>query len=285
MWGGKQGEQQLRDVWEWNGTEGRWTDRTPAVLPARWPPAPGRCPIVALDTRRNKLVLFNTTLEGYVHKLTAIWEWTPGAPEWTAVDIMSAPPISFEHVAYDSERRAFLTFGRDSDGAFATYETERTPGDWALRAPRLDVLLDEREPLSFGLTGGATGAPVLLGRYETAECLGSGSAVAWEWRGMQWRRRAPAPVPGVGPPVALDPARGALLAFGNADVVARTIWQWDAPTDRWIERTPTGAMRPFLRRSAAVVYDATRGKFMLFGGETIDPPQALEDLWELDLPR
>jgi len=87
---------------------------------------------------------------------------------------------------------------------------------------------------------------------------------------------------------AFDETRKVLVMFGGIagpDPTGRftmsgDLWEWDPATDKWTNRTPTGA-KPSARAGASMVYDATRRKFVIFGGHDADA-NTLQDTWEWD---
>ncbi|MBI2396151.1 MAG: hypothetical protein HYV09_41695, partial [Deltaproteobacteria bacterium] len=89
----------------------------------------------------------------------------------------------------------------------------------------------------------------------------------WEWDGVLWSLRST-----VGPSarqetaMAFDSARGFTVLFGGNSYTNDT-WEWDGTT--WYQRcttTPCSSTRPAGRSAAAMAYDATRAKIVLFGG-------------------
>ncbi len=103
----------------------------------------------------------------------------------------------------------------------------------------------------------------------------------WEWDGTRWR-----PIAALtdAPPhqkffgMVFDAARGRTVIFGGfsagRDKVDET-WEWDGA--RWWNVTPEGPS-PSARSDIELVYDANRGRVVLFGGRD-EMPAYLDDTW------
>lgn len=94
-------------------------------------------------------------------------------------------------------------------------------------------------------------------------------AETWEWNGTAWTRRAVG-----GPPsrylhaMCYDAGRGVTVLFGGLSwstggFSLRDTWEWNGTS--WTQRATTG---PSPRHSAGMVYDASRGVTVLFGGQS-----------------
>jgi MYXO-CTERM domain-containing protein len=67
-----------------------------------------------------------------------------------------------------------------------------------------------------------------------------------------------------------DSARNRAVLFGGFDEATgrrNDTWEWDSATTTWIDRTPSGT-KPSPRHSGLIAYDSTRGKTILFSGNT-----------------
>lgn len=87
--------------------------------------------------------------------------------------------------------------------------------------------------------------------------------------------------------VAFDEARKVVVVFGGMSgspssgaTVSQQTWEWNPATSKWTQRTLAGA-KPDARSGAAMAYDSTRAKFILFGGRS-GSGYNLEDTWEWD---
>jgi hypothetical protein len=80
MFGGSDGGANVyQDVWEWDGSSGNWTNRTPATLPSSWPN--GRtCHAMTTDIGSGRMLLFGGFGDGTQRDL---WEWDGSSGNWT----------------------------------------------------------------------------------------------------------------------------------------------------------------------------------------------------------
>lgn len=104
----------------------------------------------------------------------------------------------------------------------------------------------------------------------------------WEWDGREWTQ-----IQVSGPPsraegaMAFDSRRGRFVLFGgynrNEEGINRLgdTWEWDGM--HWIELNVEG---PAPRNGSAMVYDASRGKMVLFGGRMQEGVSG--ETWEWD---
>lgn len=112
----------------------------------------------------------------------------------------------------------------------------------------------------------------------------------WSWNGQRWARLDVAgPLPRTFPAVTHDAQQkvvymygGHRALFGNGqaqDTVLGDFWKWDGT--RW---TPLGADGPGVRAEAALAYDQSRRRLILFGGYRGAGAQRtrLGDTWEWD---
>ena len=70
-------------MWEWDGANSTWTDRTPTLLLSM--PAGGYYPSMVFDEGRKKLALFEATGKGdyYGYAAGDFWEWDPVGGSWS----------------------------------------------------------------------------------------------------------------------------------------------------------------------------------------------------------
>jgi len=105
----------------------------------------------------------------------------------------------------------------------------------------------------------------------------------WEWNGKRWNRFEPS---GIWPPLrysaamVYDDIRNRSIVFGGrgeqgpSDLLG-DMWAWDGAG--WTEIT-AGSARP--RYGHTMVWDAQRGRMVMFGGYTAYPGNISADLWE-----
>ena len=103
----------------------------------------------------------------------------------------------------------------------------------------------------------------------------------WSWDGTQWSligADADGPAWRNWPAVAYDTVRDVLVIHGGLQAGRHfdETWEWDG--QNWTQFTGSG---PGSREGALMVYDAARGKSLLFGGSTPDM-QIHGDTWEWD---
>ena len=99
-----------------------------------------------------------------------------------------------------------------------------------------------------------------------------GVSETWTFDGATWTQQLPL----VSPParagnvngMVFDPAIRKVVLFGGVDVGGgigfNDTWEWDGLTKTWDQKFPTHSPSP---RSAAIAYDQTSRKLVLFGGE------------------
>lgn len=125
------------------------------------------------------------------------------------------------------------------------------------------------------------------GRGETVLFGGQGAtgflSDTWAWNGTAWAQRTPttAPTQRYQAAMAYDARRGQVVLFGGFSTVGNTnladTWIWDGTT--WTNRTP--AVAPSSRSQHCMVYDSTRDRVLLFGGQRA-AGVLLNDTWSWD---
>lgn len=121
-------------------------------------------------------------------------------------------------------------------------------------------------------------------RRERVVMVGGRASLAlsetWEWDGLQWHDRQPAPAPPARTSMGLayDPMRGVTVLFGGHGVAALDdTWEWDGIV--WTERTPMTA--PPARTRFAMAYDPVSSRVVVFGGRDAQAAP-LADTWAWD---
>lgn len=119
----------LADTWEWDGSAGTWTQRTPATAP------PGRYSFgMCFDTVQQRVLLFGGRLLSTRGNDT--WAWDGGAGTWTQLAPAGALPAlrSTQRLVFDSARgRAVMFGGYVGFWANDTWEFDGTA--WQQRTP------------------------------------------------------------------------------------------------------------------------------------------------------
>ena len=253
MFGGTTiGGPHLADPWEWDGAT--WTQLGSG-------PSARSSHAMAYDSLRGKTVLFGG-LNGPdpSFRLGDTWEWD--GTSWTQLG--AGPSARFQHaMAYDSNRGRMVMFGGVGSGHMSdTWELTGTV--WTQVA-------------STGPSARATHAMAYdSGRARTVLFGGSsGSNQTWEWTGSAWQPQilATGPTRTFGHSMAYDSHRGRTVMFGGVNVSTPQpdTWEWDG--SNWTRMAPGGPVRSL----SALVFDASRGQSLLFGGLLTAP---MGDTWE-----
>ena len=119
---------------------------------------------------------------------------------------------------------------------------------------------------------------VLFGGNNSAGVLGD----TWTWNGVTktWTQQNPAASPSArAAPMAYDTATQTAVLFGgngNGSECFTDTWTWNGTT--WVQQFPASA--PSARAGASMVYDATLGEIVLFGGDANNIwEDSLNDTW------
>lgn len=237
IYGGWNGQASVRELWEWDGNVGVWSNRTPTALPASWPPAKGAAALV-YDASRGVAVLFGDVATGDYH----LWEWNGTSGTWTdrtpsPLPNMWPTPRTFPGMVYDPIRKKIVLFGGSyvypvASGNLAndTWEWDGTAGTWSNRTPSpLPVSWPSARTtvLAFDSSNGR----VLLWGGEDA--TGKKNDL-WAWSGADgtWSQVADASAPPparTGHAMAFDDARRSLVTFGGY----LSGWNGDGLDDLW----------------------------------------------------
>jgi MYXO-CTERM domain-containing protein len=232
-----------QDIWEWNPSTGKWTDRTPAGTK----PDPRSGAAMVYDSIRSRFILFGGRA-GSGYNLEDTWEWNPSTGEWTDVGATGHPAARSQHaMVFEKSTGKVLLFGggRSSpesvDGTGVsisfgdTWEYNPVTSAWAARA----------------VTAGPSG------RNDSALVWDSSRNKAVLFGGIQ-----------------IDIA-------GAAGAPKQDVWDWDPAAGTWTERTASGA-KPSQRYGHAAAFDGTRKKMVLFGGWDMSTGLPRNDLWDWD---
>jgi cysteine-rich repeat protein len=272
MFGGQSGAGLLADTWTWNGTD--WTALTPpAAPPAR------RGHAVAFDTARGKLVLFGGASSTGL--LADTWEWD--GTTWLQRAPATVPPARNAHMmAYDPNRGRVVMFG-GVDSSHALDDVWEWDGiNWQRVKYASSPPARSHQAMTYDDTRTTT---LMFGglSHDGTRRLND----TWLWNDSGWRDFEPT----VAPParaehaMAFDSARAKAVLFGGTDANPNApdgvtwfadTWEWDGTS--WVEQHPL--TRPPARRGHAMVYDAARGRTLLFGGNQAG--SLLADQWTWD---
>ncbi|MGC4121786.1 MAG: sigma 54-interacting transcriptional regulator [Myxococcales bacterium] len=259
----------LGDTWEFDGY--RWTRVTPASSPAA---RSGY--MMSYDPVRQRTVLFGG--RNGSGALGDTWEFD-GAT-WTQVASTGPAARWWGAMAYDAARgRTVLHGGQPMTGLF---------GDtWAWTGSSWVRLNDgtsgspsarSRQALAYS---SARGAVVLFGGYTNYE-----QADTWVLGASTWSQltTGAAPANRSMHQMVFDSGRGALVLQGGlAPGGTRLGDTWELPdgSATWQEHFGPGDRSPLPRYRHAMVFDAGRGRAVLFGGDPLTAPMQ-NDTWEHD---
>ena len=255
------------DLWGWNGRT--WTQLSATG------PAPRDVPVLAYDSRRQRLVLYGgRTRDGAANRaFTDTWEWD-GA-RWTQREVTGPSARVHPAGAFDARSgRLVLYGGIDSQERWLTDTWEWDGQRWRQRSSA-----GPADCLPNGMDFDATRGKVLL------LCANAGSqrpdgtfdTSLWEWNGtwLPVNDRGPVLSP-IQATTSLGEAGGILLFDGGvAQGNTGLTWRWDGA--RW---TRLDAVGPQSRNGHALAYDPARGRVVLFGGGRGAGDFA--DTWEWD---
>ncbi|MBI5524957.1 MAG: hypothetical protein HY897_01340, partial [Deltaproteobacteria bacterium] len=257
-----------QETWEWDGTAGTWTERTPVGAK----PSARTGHTMSFDRDRNVTVLFGGWTSGGDSQET--WEWDGAAGTWTPRAPLSSPPARDGHgMAYDVTRRVSITFGGYSGGELRdVWEFDGVSCVWRERTPTgIKPAARAAHAMAFA---GSAGRAVMFG--------GGGDDQTWEWEGTggTWIDRSavvPRPSARGGHSMAYDSSRGKVVMFGGGNQLA-DIWEY-TPGDAgsWADRS-TGGTQPAGRTETAMAFDNSHNRIVLFGG--FDGSANLQDTWE-----
>ena len=261
-----------------------WSDRSPAGTEGIDFPHSRQRHAMAHDSNRGVTVLFGGRDSNTIIRADT-WEWN--GTTWTDVSPTPAasPPVRRAHaMAFDSTRNVVVLFGGEDDDYFAdTWEWNGTT--WTDVSPAGTAGVDfpsarGDHAMAFDAARGVT---VLFG----GDTAAGSSSETWEWNGTAWSNRSPAGTPGADFPtarhnhaIAYDSMRERVTLFGgHTGAAAADTWEWNGAT--WTDVTPSGTAGtdfPAGRRRHIAVYDAARGRLVVFGGD--DGAMRFADTWE-----
>lgn len=255
------------DTWAYDGTS--WE-----LINFGVPPLARNEAAMSPDPLSGGIVLFGGegVVNGQLHALNDTWLFD--GTEWSQVN-GAGPPARLEHaMATDTTRNVVVLFGGDDETNVRSDTWEWNGSGWTQRnvaGPQAR----RRHAMAFDA---ARGVVVLAGGED-----GNGQLLSdtWEWNGTSWTQRPNGGLTGVSRHrMVYDAQRqrtvllaGALTTTpGTAGVLMR---EYDGTT--W---TPVLTESPGGRANAAMAFDVTRSKTVLFGGAAVAGPDARTWLWD-----
>jgi hypothetical protein len=207
------------------------------------------------------------------------WEWDGAS--WTQQTAKLPPMRTNAAMAYDSDRHRLVLFGgRDLSVGGPLADTWEFDGvTWTLLKPTTSPPGRIDHTLTYDA---ARHVCVLFGGIDGGTIYGD----QWEWDGTNWTPRTPS----ISPParfahgLTYDSKRQRVVLYGGSALnslngpALADVWEWDGTT--WSAR-PAG---PPGRRYAGMVYDAQRGRTVLFGGAMCNASicSTVAETWEYD---
>lgn len=223
----------------------------------------------AYDAVRNLVVGYGTILTGAVAEWNGVWTTTPDRNPVGGSRSMAA--------AYDARRGRTVVL--DTSGTW-----EWTGSGWRF----FEGAGPTRSDLIAVAFDAACGETVTFGG--TRMTNNTSHDETWSFNGTRWLQH---PALGPSPParslhsMTYDSARNAIVMFGGSQIMSGAdqgfvppdVWEWSGPCDAkvWTRIVAAG---PSARYTAALAFDAQRGKTVLFGGN--DATGARGDTWEWD---
>ncbi len=243
-----------RDTWEWDGAS--WVQV--AIDQAPYPYAAAE---MVFDSVRNLMVMFyEYGPSGWLE------EWTWDGTVWRTSEMPGPIPRSKASLAFDSLRGVTVLFGGDGWGDLWEWDGSNWVLQWGGESRTSAIAYDRAQD-----------------RIVAVEGWGGISRI-WARENEQWSLiDSNGPEVGTDPAIAYDEVRNVLVFFGGSnpssgpsdpDVYFGNTWEWDGAI--WSLRATDG---PVGRGRHRMVYDASRGVTVLFGGWNGDE---LGDTWEWD---
>lgn len=242
------------DTWEFDGVS--WSLITTATSPT-----PRRASVIAYDSARKVMVMF-TGVDG-----TTLFDetWEYDGDNWTLQSPTASPGgRNTTGMVYDSNRGVMVLFGGQKAGFVAQNDTWEYDGNnWSLITTATLPLARTGEGLSYDSDRKKV---VLFGGLDGGIATVYGDT--WEYDGTDWTLQTPvaSPPATIGHGIAFDPSIRKTVMFGGIDatflLTFGETWIYDGTT--WIEYT--GISSPLPRVFMQLVYDSTRERLFVFGG-------------------
>ena len=256
LFGGETGTTLQNDTWSLTGLS--WTQRIPANSPS-----PRKDASIAFDASRGRYVLFGGNNGA---DLADTWEWT--GTTWSQRAPLLSPPASSGRPMARSAGQQALLFQRGNsswryDGTTWNESLQPAPPP-ARYYHKMVTNTSTREVILFG--GGG-----LAGNLDDM----------WTFDGTSWHDITPLQRPAArfSHAMAYDAARGTILLHGGYGLASGDTWTYDGVS--WTQRA---GVNPGYRGHAAIAYDSSRQRVILFGGTPggVGPYTGSNDTWEWD---
>jgi hypothetical protein len=249
----------MQDTWEWDSTDGTWTERTTQG----GKPSPRYAHSMAFAGGTiNKAFVFGGWDIATGGSLNDLWEWDPASGSWTS-----------------------RLDGTESDIPSARMYASLVSDD--VKA-RLELIAGATTYNGYYGLGGMGGIPIAPPGMPSPYGW-QGSREVWEIDAASYAcqdRSAPTntPMPRSNHALAYNPNTAKTYVFGGVDMMQNAfddLWEWDGKT--WTE--VAADVRPSARSDAGLAYDPARKSLILYGGQSYSMggmyyQTALGDTWE-----
>jgi hypothetical protein len=253
------------ETWEYDGTS--WTQIS---ITGAAPIARGNLGI-AYDSARQKTVLFGGAITGGA-AVGDTWEYDGAAHTWTEVFPANVPTSRFNHaMVFDSTRNRVVMFG--GFGATRYGDTWSYDGSTWTQLSTTGCTPRNGHSMTYD---SARDRVVLFGGFNGARL-----ADTWEWSGSSWAQTATTgPIGRQYLAIDYDSRRGATVLFAGQSGACsdcRESDTWSYSNNTWTLTGATGT-GPGRRDQHCMVYDASRDRFVVFGGYA-GGANVLTDTW------
>jgi hypothetical protein len=246
------------ETWEWDGDGWSRRQYAPPDTIGSVPRARGYA-AMAYDRLRQRVWMFGGT-QGGGAALGDLWHWD--GSDWRERAATATPPaLVAASMVHDEVRDRLVLFGGLRDAGPAFGETWEFDGSAWMRVARAGPPARFEAAMAYD---SARARVVLFGGADGSVDFGD----TWEWDGTSWTRVADTgPAPRQSAAIAYDvDRRRVVLRGGSSGAGAQLtffddVWEWDGAS--WTAAASTAAPA---RAGEAMVYDATRGEIVLFGG-------------------
>jgi MYXO-CTERM domain-containing protein len=279
----------LADTWEWDPTNGNFSDRTDSGLA---PVGRGQHSMV-FEKSNGKVLLFGGGLRGVSLAFADTWEWDL-AKGWSQLAPATAPSARYDSaMVWDSQRSRAVLFGgmqKDQAGADGTPMQDMWEWDPGKSAWTERTTTGQKPSARYGhglAYDPGRGLTVLVGGKDLAGK--SALADVWDWNpsDASWAQRLTGSEPNL-PAGSMYASLVTDSSQGNLDLVAgllsgipsAQLWELDPAKATFTNRTAS-RNAPSGRIYHAMAFCPATGKTYVFGGQD-KTQQMLNDLWEWD---
>jgi cysteine-rich repeat protein len=257
LFGGTQLFSLLGDTWVWDGED--WAPIT--TVPT---PSPRDQHAMVFDAHRGRVVLYGGSdyQSGWLDDT-----WVFDGTSWTQL-AAGQPQVAHPALAYDAARGVVILYGLVGGGSvvWELADSIWTQIPTAAPAPWLTEV---------AMTYDHARARVLVfGGFDSELSEGEPTDELWQWDGAAWQELSDeGPSSRCGSAMANDPVRGEVVLFGGragsfmacSGSALGDHWVWRGRG--WVPVVPdTTGSRPSSRHDAAMVFDETSQRMLLFGG-------------------